>query len=355
MNRRVVMTAAAALLMLPAIGRGQDRPLGVTRDHFDLGVRHAVDRGLAWLASCQQPSGAWNCKIGYKLFEEYHGGEPADHPGVTALAGMAFVGAGHLPNRGRYGKTVARALDFILSCVRDEDGYITANGSRMYSHAFATMFLAEIIGTTPRPDLREKLQRSVALIVSAQNREGGWRYQPIPIDADLSVTVSTLQALRAARNAGIAVPTEVIDRAVEYVRRCASPYEGFGYQKADDYTFNDTRVSYALTACGVVALYSAGKYDLREIREGLRYLEKNWRRQRWGKYHYFYGHYYAAQAFYMADRGDFNLYYARVKDEILQNQNQDGGWSDDVGRTYATAMACIVLQMPCEWLPLFQR
>ena len=33
----------------------------------------------------------------------------------------------------------------------------------------------------------------------------------------------------------------------------------------------------------------------------------------------------------------------------------DGHWEDGVGRTYATAMALIVLQMPCEQLPIFQK
>ncbi len=70
----------------------------------------------------------------------------------------------------------------------------------MYSHAFATLFLAEIYGTTQRKDVKTKLKRAIQLLVSSQNREGGWRYQPIPVDADLSVTVSTLQALRKAQD-----------------------------------------------------------------------------------------------------------------------------------------------------------
>jgi hypothetical protein len=54
-------------------------------------------------------------------------------------------------------------------------------------------------------------------------------------------------------------------------------------------------------------------------------------------------------------QGGFRDYYARVRDEILGERMDDGGWADDVGRTYATAMALIVLQMPFEQLPLFQK
>jgi hypothetical protein len=207
---------------------------------------------------------------------------------------------------------------------------------------------------TKRPDVKDKLRRAVDLLVFAQNKEGGWRYQPTPIDADLSVTVSCLQALRGARNTGISVPIETIDRAMRYVRACATRY-GFNYQRSDDYTFNDTRITYPLTACGVVAMYSAGLYNSREIQDGLRYLRENRRRLHWGRYHYFYGHYYAAQAMYLAGPAYWEEYYPRVRDEIINGQQPDGGWKDDVGRTYATAMACVVLQMPCEWLPLFMK
>jgi hypothetical protein len=347
---------AATLFGSPAGAPAQDRPPGLVSDLVTRDVKTAIAQGLEWLAARQNSNGSWNCKIGYKLFEDYHG-EDGQDVGVTSLCGMAYLGAGHLPNRGKYGKVVARALDFVLSCVREEDGYITANGSRMYSHAFATMFLAEAHGTTPRSDLRVKLKRSVNLIVGSQNREGGWRYQPIPVDADLSVTVSTLQALRAARNTGIAVPMDTIDRATAYVRRCARTV-GFSYQAANEYSYNDTRISYPLSAAGVVALYSAGEYDSKEIRSGLSYLSRAANRLRAGRYHYFYGHYYASQAMYLAElkhQGGFRDYYARVRDEILGERMDDGGWADDVGRTYATAMALIVLQMPFEQLPLFQK
>lgn len=354
----VLLAAAIAVSMVasPAGAPAQDRPQGIAGDLVTRDVKQAIGRGLDWLASRQNSNGSWNCKIGYKLFEDYHG-EDGQDVGVTALCGMAYMGAGHIPNRGKHGRVVARALDFVLSCVREEDGYITANGSRMYSHAFATMFLAEVYGTTPRADLRIKLKRAVNLIVSSQNREGGWRYQPIPVDADLSVTVSTLQALRAARNTGIAVPMDTIERATSYVRRCAKPM-GFTYQAATDYSYNDTRISYPLSAAGVVALYSAGEYDSKEIRIGLGYLGKSVNRLRIGRYHYFYGHYYAAQAMYLSElkrQGGFRDYYLRVRDEILAEQKGEGEWVDDVGRTYATAMAIVVLQMPCELLPLFQK
>lgn len=321
-------------------------------------IQRAVDNGLAWLASRQNPNGSWTCPIGYKLMDNYLG-KDGDHVGVTGLAGLAFMGSGSLPHRGRYGREMAAALDFVLGCVRAEDGYITFQSSRMYEHAFAALFLAEVYGMTPREDVKRALKSAANLLVRAQNPDGGWRYQPTPFDADLSVTVSTLQALRAARNVGIAVPRSTIDQAVRYIRRCASDDGSYSYQLGPQ----DTRTSFALTACGVVSMYSLGDYHSREVLQGVEWLAGARGRQMepaWGQFHYFYGHYYAAQAFYLARGSAWSAYWARVSDEIVRNQTENGlaprdHWNDDVGPTYATAMACIILQIPCEYLPIFQK
>ena len=53
----------------------------------------------------------------------------------------------------------------------------------MYGHGFATTFLAECYGMSPRADLREKLSKAVKLIVNTQNKEGGWRYFPERVDS----------------------------------------------------------------------------------------------------------------------------------------------------------------------------
>lgn len=348
-----VGSAAPAGVPLPAApASAQDAPLP-DRPDFDRNCLAAVERGLAWLAARQNPNGSWTNRVGYKLYEDYYG-EENESVDVTALACMSMVSSGHVPGRGKYGRAVERGVNWLLSKVREEDGYITHAGSRMYSHAFATLFLAEIYGMTRNAEIKPRLKRAIDLIVNSQNREGGWRYQPTPVDADLSVTVSTLQALRAARNVGIAVPQETIHKATKYVIDCWTP-RGFCYQSARAFGVNDTRVSFALTACGAVSLFSAGFYDTKETRGAVRVLPQ-WRHTLIpGKLHYYYGHYYAAQAMYLAGGADWATYYPSVKEEILRMQYDDGHWEDGVGRAYATAMALVVLQMPCEQLPIFQK
>lgn len=315
-------------------------------------IKTAVESGLNWLVKQQNANGSWTCRIGCKLNESYIGKEVNDNVAVTALAGMSFLAQGSTPKRGPYGDAVNKALDFILECTRESDGYITKHGSRMYEHAFATLFLAEIYGMSPRDDVKGKLKKAVGLIIQSQNKDGGWRYQPAPIDADISVTVSTLQALRAARNVGVNVPIEVINKAMKYVYASASPDGSFRYQ-----LYADTRSSPALTAAGVVALLSAGEYDAQEVARGLRYLSVHIPRPNGHQYpyHYFYGHYYIAQAMYQAGGKHWENYSAIMHPDVLIAQKPDGSWSDDVGPTYATAMATLILQIPSEYLPIFTK
>ena len=101
--------------------------------------------------------------------------------------------------------------------------------ARCTATASPRSFLAECYGMSPRAELREKLAKAVKLIVNTQNKEGGWRYNPQRDDADISVTVCQVMALRAAHNAGLFVPKETIDRAIEYVKRCQNADGGFMY------------------------------------------------------------------------------------------------------------------------------
>jgi squalene cyclase len=327
----------------------------------------AAENGLKWLADHQNKDGSWYCDIGFKLNEtfevttaveeqEQNGG---GHVGVTALAGMAFMAGGHLPGRGPYGRTVEKALEYVLSCVRS-DGYITDNETRMYSHAFATLFLAEIYGMTRRENVKEKLQMAVDLVVQSQNDKGSWRYLPFAQDSDMSITVCQVMALRAARNGGIRVPRSTIDRAIKYVQGSAitaGRYRGgFKYQERPIY---QTRSSYSLTAAGIVTLYSAGVYDHESIKRGLEFLKDDYTNVSSplyrNHYFFFYGNYYAVQAMYIAGGAAWEWYFPRVREDLIESQQGNGAWSDNVGEAFATAMACVILEIPYNYLPIFQR
>ncbi|MEN6497020.1 MAG: prenyltransferase/squalene oxidase repeat-containing protein [Thermoguttaceae bacterium] len=305
-------------------------------------TEHAIKQGLEFLAAQQRADGSFGSG-GYR-----------GNVAITALAGMAFLSSGSTPERGPYGANVSRCIDYLLANTQ-QSGFIvhqpTASHGPMYGHGFATLFLAECYGMSPRPELREKLAKAVRLIVNCQNKEGGWRYQPQRLDADISVTVCEVMALRAAKNAGINVPRDTVDRSIEYVKRCQNPDGGFMY------THQGGESAFARSAAALVALYSAGIYEGPEITKGLAYLmqfkpKRGVARQ---ELYYYYGHYYAIQAMWHADRDYWPVWYPAIRDELIARQQKDGSWIDPISVDFATSVALLVLQVPNNYLPIFQR
>ena len=299
----------------------------------------SVNRGLQKLAALQKEDGS---------FGSAHFGR---HVGITSLACLAFMSHGDLPNRGPFGSNVQRGLSFVLDSVQ-ETGLIAADTSHgpMYGHGFATLFLGEVYGQTQDKRVRDSLVKAVRLIVACQNHEGGWRYQPVPNDADVSVTICQIKALRSARNAGIKVPKETIDRAVEYVRNCQNADGGFRYMMQGGGS------AFPRSAAGIASLYYAGVYADDALDRGLKYLTQNTPGEGRHVAHYFYGQYYAVQAMFMAGGKYWKTWFPAIREELLSRQDsQSGLWSSQHGTAYGTAMALIVLQMPNRYLPIFQR
>ncbi len=299
----------------------------------------AVQKGLRWLAENQAPDGSYGSLSHY-----------GPHVGITGLAGLAFLGDGHTPGRGKYGKNVARCLDFVLAH-SGESGLLAAETSHgpMYGHGFATLFLAEVYGMTNRPELREMLRKAVRLIANTQNDDGGWRYQPVRADADLSVTVCQIMALRAARNTGIYVDKAIVDQAIEYVLNSQNPDGGFRYMLSSGGS------AFARSAAGVAAMQYAGVYGGDSVERGLEYVSSFAPPRERTVGHFFYGHYYAAQAMFLAGDEYWIVWWPAIRDELLTKQSPEGLWRGQAGPEYGTAMALIILQMPNRLLPIFQK
>lgn len=307
----------------------------------------AVGRGLAFLAAEQNTDGSFGS------------GRYAKNVAITALAGLAFMADGNVPRRGEYSDQVERALGYILANAA-ENGLIAAEAANgpMYGHGFATVFLGEVYGMTPgggdtdqADRVYEALTRACRLIERTQNDQGGWRYNPVPYDADVSVTICQVMGLRAARNAGLEVDRAVIERAVQYVRQCQNPDGGFKYQ------LESGASAWPRSAAGVASLYYAGIYEDNAIDEGLAYLLATAKPgEEVNAAHYFYGHYYAVQTMYLAGGAYWATWWPAIRDQLLAAQQDDGSWTDSsVGDAYGTAMSLIILQMPKRYLPIFQK
>lgn len=325
-----------------------------SKDMITPEAERAIEDGLAFLRGQQHRDGGFGSGAAYQF----------GNVAITSLAGLAMMAGGHQPGRGPYGQVVTDALRFVMNQEQGVSGYLhnpmaTPHGP-MYGHGFGALFLAEVYGMVQDPDLRNelraKLKRAVQLILNSQNVEGGWRYHPTSRDADISVTICQIMALRAARNAGFAVPKSKVDRCVEYVKRCQDRLEGwFSYQAQGGMRGQQ---AFARTAAGVVALHSAGIYKGDEVERGLKYLMQFKPNGQFMHHtmHYFYGHYYAVQAMWTAGGQYWQEWYPAIRDELVRlRRRPDGSWHDAICSHYGTAMACIILQIPNNYLPILQK
>lgn len=407
----LLLLAGLGLVISHAQGRGEfgfpdgDRVHDPRPSTADIETTVAVYKGLAHLAAIQNHNGSWSNDVGNKLGNRYQrnvDGIGADHLGVTAICCMAFMAAGHTPDRGEFRTNVASGLKFITSAIDEDTGWTTHNGTRMYSHAFCAMFLAEVYGQTRDTVVLKPLRNVVKFILDSQNPQGAWRYVPDQADSDMSICVCQLQALRAAANVGVDVPENRIrilsdgtrerinhiERARDYVRASYNfggrngPRGSFKYQI--DW---DGRSTFALTAAGVVALQSLGEYDTHtyiDERGNKRTLDLNSSieflirerpdNKRMGRflvpgtqlcdYGFWYGHYYAAQAMYQyqfVSKRVWEEWHELNREHFLKLQHSNGAWTDEIGgfdprrNAYATGMACLILSIPRGYLPIFHN
>jgi hypothetical protein len=335
------------------------------------GVDRAVERGLAWLAKQQLRCGGWPGDVGHKqedsyvLFDDHRSQIAANrgHVGVTALAGLAFLAAGQVPGRGRYEETLDRAIAYLCEHA-NEYGYLTDSGTRMYSHAFAVLFLAQVEGMAKprRQEVHDTLVRAAGFICETQNEFGAWRYSPFTTEADLSVTVCQVQALRSARDVGVHVPLSTIDRVIDYVKE--SRIEGGDYEGAFYYKIFGTsarsKTSYAINAAAVTTLHCSGVYDSALYDRAVRVIEDEYddlSRYYPDHFYFWYGNWYATQAMNHVGGERFARFYAKLESDLLARQQPDGRWKNDVGPgdVFSTAVACALLRLPDQYLPTFQR
>ena len=346
---RSILTGLAWIAALVAAGPAMAVE-EVMPQHITPATLKAVRAGLEYLAKNQQSDGSWTNNEGGRAYPV----------AVTGLAGTALLANGNTPTRGRYAPQVERAVEYLLNRSTDS-GLITGptqdNGRPMHGHGFALMFLASVYGMESDPALRDRtkevIDSAVRLTAEGQSADGGWTYIPGAGDEG-SVTVTQVQALRAAHNAGLYVPRGTIGQAVQYIERCSTPEGGICYSLRSR---GGARL--AISAAAVATLYNAGQYDAPVANRCLEYVWRHFKdSKRWQHGgHNFYCQLYASQAFYMAGDQYWDNYFPKARDQLIAMQNKgEGSWQGDgIGKAYGTAIALIILQLPYKYLPVYQR
>jgi len=242
----------------------------------------AVDLALQWLAEHQEKDGHWDC-VKYEGGKMPHGkngvfpaieGNNGDEA-VTALATLAFLGAGNSTQFGKYQTNVARAV-YWLRAQQQANGSIGKTFRKEgYMWAVTTMALSEAYGMSQRGDLKSAAQKTVDWTVSLQEKGGGWDYSLPGANwgkgkmgrDDTSVTGWYVLGLKSAKAAGLHVPYETLEKACKFLQAmvigpephkdyssgvCKTAYEVYAVEKPAEIAAN--RVYYKLPRLNAVAL-----------------------------------------------------------------------------------------------------
>ncbi len=317
----------------------------------------AVNKALQWLRDRQLPSGAWN--ISGNVSESR-----SPSAGMTGLALLAFLAHGETPSSAEYGRTVTRAIRFLVDN-QNSRGYFQPAGSHaVYGHAIATYAIAEAYTMTENALLKEPMERGIQVILNGQQKNGGYDYDYKLSDRnDSSVGAWQIQALKAASIAGASNANleALLQRGMDGM--LANSVERQDGTRGFGYTSGGTRQ--AISAAGALCMQLVGRGNARETKQTLEYLRPfvpDWEAARKGEVAgsiYFW--YYAAQArFHAEPEGrlfrDFN---GPMIAEFTKNQNPDGSWTEPKdgarGPVLSTTLGALTLMVYYRHLPTTQQ
>lgn len=304
-------------------------------------VETVYERGLGWLASKQSETGGWQ------------GGN--DGAGVDGICLMAFLASGEDPNFGRHAANIRRALRAIIRVQDAATGYLP---NSMYHHGFAMLALSEAYGAVdesllwegekPIRTIGQALDLAIRCAGTSQkaNRWGGWRYMPNSTDADTSVTGAVLMGLLAARNAGMEVSDEVINAALEYMRRSTGSDGSVAYSGGlggFGESMNRSAIATLVSAVSKHKDTDEFKATLKHITDRLEHSEGNYKE---------YFRYYMAQALFQGDYASWQKWNGATARVLAETQGPDGSFNSD---PYSTGMSLLALGLNYRFLPIYER
>jgi len=344
MKRQLLSLLLTMAVASPAVAQ---LPTMRTGDAIPRDMREIYDRGVQFLVSKQNPTG-----------EFAGGGEQG--PGVTGMALMVLLASGEDPNFGLYASNVRRAVKNIVASQNASTGIL---GSSMYHHGFATLGLSEAYGAVDDRDLwsgeskhrsiGQALELAVRAAVTSQKKNslGGWRYSPDSTDADTSVSGAVLVGLLAARNAGVEVPDESIDKAINYYTKMTSSSGQVGYSGGfGGFDESPARISIATLVYAV-----ARRKDLPQYKATLSYLtqklENSANQGAWQEY----ARYYQAQALFQGDVQAWEKWNTLLVRQLKTAQNADGSLKGQFGPTVSTSLSLLALALNYRFLPIYER
>lgn len=340
----------AALVVLTAVCRmaAAQSPTPRMGEAVPRDVRESYEKGMQYLAKTQAETGEWSA-------------DSQNGAAVTGMGVMVFLASGEDPNFGQFSGNIRRGL---RSLIRNQDPNTGFLGGSMYHHGFGMLALAEAYGAVDErnlwPDAGDKarertigaaLELSVRLALTSQkkNSSGAWRYSPDSQDADTSVSGAVLVGLLAARNAGIEIPDDALNRAISYYQKMTS---GSGQVAYSGLGFDD---SLARVAIGTLVYAIARRKDLPQYKATIAFLAKHGDSGQSGHGGAEYQRYYQAQALFQGDVEAWERWNKQLVRQIKQAQQPDGSIQGQFGQMTSTSLSLLALAVNYRFLPIYER
>lgn len=322
----------------------------------------AVEAALAWLAASQSRDGRWDASAhgagveNRVLGHDRQGAGIDADTGITGLALLAFLGAGHTHLEGEYRERVKRGLEFLVRS-QAGDGNLFGDASlfaMMYCHGMATLALAEALAMTGDPQLKPYVERAVEYTLHAQHpTSGGWRYQPGD-QGDMSQFGWQVMALRSARLAGIEIPERTQAGMVRFLESAMSRSQPglAAYRPGERVT--QTMTAEATTCRFFLDLPRQGEIE----QQASAFILKDLPGSGQGNLYYWY---YASLAMYHIGGDAWKDWNAALVPQLLDRQRTEGAeagswdtntvWGSYGGRVYTTSLATLCLETYYRYLP----
>jgi len=321
----------------------------------------AVSKGLKWLAKNQKSDGSWSLRGPYGQGSFDEAAESA-----TAMALLAFQGAGNTDKLGEYKDQVSRGWKWLLRA-QDGDGCFFRSGPwsfRFYTHAQCTIALCELYGMTKNPQLKKAAEKAVDYCVQTQSALGGWRYAPSTEEVpDVSVTGWVLMGLQSARMGGLTVPDEVFKRVDFFLNEIAQE-GGSRYPYMNGEPPTPTMTAEAL----LCRQYLGWSQKDERLRDGAKWLTRNENLVNYRNRNVYYW-YYATQVCHHMEGEYWKKWNDSMRQVIPENQVKSGpeagswhpllptsdAYGQRAGRLFVTCLSLYMLEVYYRHLPLYSK
>ncbi|MHC4916910.1 MAG: prenyltransferase/squalene oxidase repeat-containing protein [Planctomycetota bacterium] len=354
---------------------GGGRKRAVARFGGSPATESAVEAALRWLARHQSTDGTWDVA----KYDCPSGNNVRCQVGVTGLALLAFLGAGHTEKVGKFQDNVRRAQNWLIS-KQKANGLIAeresggAGASVGYNHACAGLALAESYGMARNAAVGKAAQKAVDYSINIhQNPYSGWRYDARSSN-DTSVTGWFVMQLKSSRIAGLKVDNTGFQGATNWINKITDK-EGRGSYAGG------RGGSPAMTSVAMVCRQFMGEPNSSQpLIKGAAYLKgfvPDWNSAAGGAKLQggdagFYYWYYGTLCMFQMGGDSWKAWNPAMKKTMLENQRKGGpmdGSTDDVdgswdpqswidrygGRVMTTALGALTLEVYYRYLPMYAK